>query len=323
MRKGLVVASARGGGLSSASIRLEAKGPGRLTVEVAPATYLGARAAGVQNMVVTRSATASLSPVQPPAQLDVAVACVNMPLEAPAGDHDLVIQPLPSRADRPAKWADLRKLLSSAAFTELGRVQQQFAVWTITDDPSSAEAYKQISVTEVPRPGAAASLPPRPHGPDLDRVRTTLQQAGIDPSRYLVFRPPSSAPPEPPWEARSQERVAEARKAMFEALAAAHRRAAAAGRGPNGSPDPAAEARQLQAATEALEAAERRALTAAADRKGAAAKAYAEAKEQGRTEDEAWEAAERHAGPYAQAEARARKEADEVYRQWSSLRKKP
>jgi len=312
IRKGLVTATATGGGLQSATIRLELKSKHVLAVDVPGTTYLGSRSGTVQNMVILAPTTAWLTPDQPKQDHYVPVACANMPLDAPGGKDDLVIQPLPSKAPR---WSDLRKLISSPEFAESPRITQQFAVWTITDNPPSSDAFKSIQVTFF-RPNGVRE-PPTSARPDLDAIRTMFEKAGIDPTRYAVYSKPSEVV-KPSAEHRILARLKQVEESRAEAEAVIYKQAIAAKRTP-------AEAQTMIDAAEGprrlkeVAAAIKRALNATGDRISGERKAYDEAKAKGAWEDKAVQAGEERARPLIKAETEAHAEAEALYKRWGNL----
>jgi len=315
IRKGLVTATAIGGGLQSATIRLELKTKHVLAVDVPGTTYLGSRSGTLQNMVILATTTAWLTPDQPKQDHYVPVACANMPLDAPSGKDDLVIQPLPSKAP---KWADLRKLISAPEFADAERIMQQFAVWTITDNPASGDAIKSIQVTFI-RPNGISERPTSAR-PDLDSIRTLFVKVGIDPTRYAVFSKPSDVvkPGQPSAEHRLLARLKQVEESRAEAEAAIYKQAMAAKRTPAETQamiDAAEGPKRLKEVAAAI----KRALNATGDRISGERKAYDEAKAKGTWEDKAVQASEERARPLLKAETEAHAEAEALYKRWGNF----
>lgn len=312
VRKGQVAAGASGVDLRSATVRLELKSKHVLAVDVAPGTFLGAKNGRVQNMVVLAPQTTWLWPDQPNQKLGVAVACANMLLEEPKEADELVVQPLPSRGS--VRWADLRKLLSAADFAKADRVLQQFAVWTITENPAP-DAYKPLSVTTTLSNGVR--LPPSRQGPQLDLIEALFKKAGIDPTRYAALQKPPGEPPRTP-ERVLQVRLRQVDESRIETEAAIYKQAIAAKSTPEQAKakmESAEAPRRLKEVAEAL----RRAGAALAKRKDAERKAYEDAKAKGVWEDKALQTAEEAVRTLAKDEAEARAEADAIYQRWSKF----
>jgi hypothetical protein len=309
VRRGLVTVKARGAGLTQAVIELSLKGQSPLAVEVPATTFLGSKRTGVQNMVVTKSAVIDLPVGATSRPLTVSVACVNMPDAAPVDADELVVQPLPTRGTS-GKWADLRKLLAAPAFQELDSVAQQFAVWTVTDDPASVEKFTLIAVN-TGRPNAPF-LGPQNRGPDRDTIKAVFTKAGIDPGRYVLFQPPR-----PPIEDWTRERILQTNRVSSSAKADAIERAAMEKRAPNASE--LAKIKPLDEAGAAVALAEERFAKASQSRQSVEARTYAEAKAKDGLEDRAWEAVERQTAQLRKEEAEARVDARTQYRRWLGL----
>lgn len=316
IRKGLVVATAAGAGLQSATIQLELKTKHILAVDVPSTTYLGSRSGTVQNMVILAPTTAWLTPDRPKQDHYVPVACANMPLDAPGRKDDLVIQPLPSKAPR---WSDLRKLISSPEFADADRIMQQFAVWTITDNPPSLDAFKSIQVTII-RPNGIPQ-PPSAARPDLDSIRPLFEKARIDTARYAVFAKPSGSKPsgevERSAEHRLVSRLKQVDESRYEAEAAIYKQAMASKRTP-AETQAMIEAADGPKRLKEVSAALKRALSTTGERISAERKAYDEAKAKGAWEDKAVQASEERARPLIKAEADAHAEAEALYKRWGT-----
>ncbi len=310
IRKGRIVATASGEGLQSAAIHFELKFDCVLAVDIAPTTFLGSKSSNVQNMVVLESATVWLWPDMRKQSISVAVACANMPRDAPEGSDELVVQPLPSKGT--VHWADLRKLITCPEFAAEEGVDQQFAVWTITENPASPGAYTAIQVSST-APGGY-SLPPSSRGPDLEAILALLKKAGIDPMRYAVFRD-SSAEPQVPAELEWDIRLEQVEYSRHEAEAAILEQANAARLTDEQAREMVREAERPRRLNE-VRMAMLRAREAMHERMAAQRDAYHEAKARGEWEDKAVQAGEERARPLAQVEAAARAEAEALYELW-------
>jgi hypothetical protein len=103
--------------------------------------------------------------------LTLSVACANMELNAPEeSDHFAVnTAPVPK---------DLIKLLNLPAFLEEPFRVQQFAIWTITDNPPRG-GYVGLGYFGV---GSG------PDEEEMQRIRALFQQAGIPTDRYQALQ---------------------------------------------------------------------------------------------------------------------------------------
>ena len=168
---GLVTISIRGDGLTRVDISIKPKVELNLEVEVEPGTILLSGTEGVQNMVVRKREFIYLKPdPEVEVSLEVEVSCVNMHLEQPTSADAFTISPEPASED-------LGKLLVLVDFPYLDLALQQFAIWTITDNPPDIYSFVGIDTG-----GHSAPLIEQ-----LSVIRQLFDQAGIDTTKYLVF----------------------------------------------------------------------------------------------------------------------------------------
>jgi hypothetical protein len=161
-----------GDGLQSLDLELNSEVDVDLDVTIEAGTLLEPRVNGTQTMVVTAqqvvylvargSATASLD-----------VACVEMHQEQPTGDDRFHVL-----SDQPAN--DLLLLLAAPDFSEAtGRVQQ-FAVWTITNNPKRNGYVGLTSGFDVFGSG--------PDDEEIAAIRDLFDAADIDMGKYRALR---------------------------------------------------------------------------------------------------------------------------------------
>lgn len=168
--RGLAQVDVTGVGLTSIRIDLQSTSTDPLNVSISPGTIFEAQSAGTQNMVVTKQRDVYLSSYGSSKAVTVPAACANMELDVPdEGDTFGRIRRTPSE--------DLLKLLSLPDFSDETTRVQQFAVWTITDNPDTRFDYR----------GLRTSLQSWGSGPDEDeilRIQTLFKEAGISTYKY-------------------------------------------------------------------------------------------------------------------------------------------
>jgi hypothetical protein len=171
VEKGWLSATISGIGLSQIEVRLQSLVDTDLELSIPPGTIFESRSPDVQNMVLRRGTLVVLKP-RAEISLDLEVSCANMDLEEPTSSNQFSIS-------REGASADLLRLLSWQDYPFESLRVQQFAVWTITDNPERA-GYARLSNLD----GGEGS------GPDegeLEAIYTLFRQAGIDPSQYQAF----------------------------------------------------------------------------------------------------------------------------------------
>jgi len=168
--EGLVVATITGNGLSQIRISLKPNIEVNYEIEIEPGTMFISGTEGVQNMVVRQEQTVYLKP-NLEISLDLEVSCANMTLKEPSYSDAFSISTEPINED-------LLKLLKSKEFTTFDLTIQQFAIWTITDNPSDVYSYTAINQGgQTERPTIQA----------INQIRALFEKAGIDTTKYLVF----------------------------------------------------------------------------------------------------------------------------------------
>ena len=169
--RGLVRISIRGQGLEWIKLILESLIPDPLQVTISQGTVFQSQTAGVQNMVVTEKRTVVLDSMGSSVTLSIPVACANMELDQPDDIHGFGISEAPV-------LDDLLKVLALPGFADESFRVQQFAIWTITDNPSRG-GYVGLGYF-----GAGSG----PSSEEMQRIRELFEQAGIPPERYRAFQ---------------------------------------------------------------------------------------------------------------------------------------
>jgi hypothetical protein len=168
--EGLIGVLVTGHGLTKMNLKIEPKVDLHLELEIEQGTIFESQASGVQNMVVRKSTYVHVKPGIE-AELDVDVSCADMEKKQPtASDSFTVGKGMASK--------DLLKLLRLQDFVDAPIRIQQFAVWTITDNPTPDE---YVSLSSGPGPG---------HGPspgELGLIKNLFIRAGIDVNQYQAL----------------------------------------------------------------------------------------------------------------------------------------
>ena len=168
--QGLVTIATDGQGLDSVELTLASRQPGSLTITIPAGTIFAAMSGGVQNMVVREDQMVVLEGADTEVSLTVPAACINMTLDAPAtGNHFSLGGPA---------GGDLSRLVNLPTFRERPFRVQQFAIWTITDNPAPGE-YVGIGSF-----GAGSG----PSKEEMQLVRALFAEAGISTNKYPALR---------------------------------------------------------------------------------------------------------------------------------------
>jgi hypothetical protein len=171
IHNGAVDASITGNGLDKLEVSLKPKVEGSLEISIEPGVIFEALAGGVQSMVVRRPAVVVVRP-QSEVSLELEVSCASMQKKEPRGSDSFKVAGSPAAGD-------LQKLLALPDFAFAPLRVQQFAIWTLTDNPAP-DAYVGIS--------ASGGFGGGPTAAELAAVKDLLTQAGIDPAGYNAFR---------------------------------------------------------------------------------------------------------------------------------------
>jgi hypothetical protein len=180
-----------GAGLMELTVTLKSRREGPLQVELLPGTLFQPDDPSIQRMVVRESVRFILLEPGMPSARTVPAACANMSKGTP-GEKDR-FRPTAARLS-----AELQRLTSLPDYTQAGFRVQQFAVWTVTDNPTR-KGYTGIGMFLS---GSG------PDEEEFSKIRALLEKAGLEPTEYQAFggRPKPVAPapvgtappPEPP-----------------------------------------------------------------------------------------------------------------------------
>jgi hypothetical protein len=170
VQAGEVRMTARGDGLESLDIGLYSLTGEPLDVIVSSGTIFTPKSKSTQRMIVTRRAVVRAEPGEITVNHSLDVACASMERNAP-GPGDTF------KLSTAAPKTDLMRLVRAPAFAEASFRVQQFAVWTITDNPRRGE-YVGLSYT-----GVGGS----PTRSEFAQIKTLFRKAGIDAVKYAAF----------------------------------------------------------------------------------------------------------------------------------------
>lgn len=168
---GRVSVTGTGDGLQSLDLQLTSQTGVDLEVTIEAGTLLEPRAGGTQRMVVTQTQTEWLAAYDSTtASLDV--ACVEMHQDQPTGDDSFHVLPEPTTGD-------LTLLLKAPEFNDASDRVQQFAVWTITNNPRRNDYVGLKSGFDIFGSG--------PDDEEIGAIRDLFDAAGIDTGSYRAL----------------------------------------------------------------------------------------------------------------------------------------
>jgi hypothetical protein len=169
--RGLITVSACGAGsLEIIELSLTSLSNESLEVTISPGTVFNSQSASIQSMLIIENKLVVVYPYETIETVEVAAACANMVREVPSGSDILIISSAPVSGD-------LMKLLELPEFyTETYRVQQ-FAIWTITDNPAPG-GYIGIGTFGI---GTG------PSSEEMDEIRYLFETAGIATGQYQAL----------------------------------------------------------------------------------------------------------------------------------------
>jgi hypothetical protein len=131
--KELIIAYGWGNGLESIQLVLESRAETPLRIVIPPGTVLEPLDAGVQSMVVRERSVVPLPQLGSKESVTLAAACLNMRKATPHAGSGF-------RLGSSQLAADLRRLLRTPEFLAQTFRVQQFAIWTVTDNPEARES---------------------------------------------------------------------------------------------------------------------------------------------------------------------------------------
>ncbi|HLE75565.1 MAG TPA: hypothetical protein VI864_05925 [Candidatus Bathyarchaeia archaeon] len=168
---GLVEATISGDGLQRINITLRSTSDSPLEVTILPGTMFETQSAGIQSMVVREERVLSLKSRDSVLSRSVPVACATMELDQPDEKDPFTISTIPAPED-------LVKLLNLPDFrNETFRVQQ-FAIWTITDNPPR-DGYVGIG---------SFGFGSGPDDEEMQKIRALFEKAGIPADKYQALQ---------------------------------------------------------------------------------------------------------------------------------------
>ena len=168
---GLIEARIVGDGLQNVELELRSSVDEDLDVVVELGTMFEPKAARTQAMVSVAEVRIVISAGEE-GVWDVPVACAQMRRDQPGGDDRFT---LAAPAD-----GDLARLLGAASFDDEPFRVQQFAIWTITNNPSR-NGYVALGTT-------MSIFGTQPSKAEFNAIRDLLEDAGIDLRDYRAFR---------------------------------------------------------------------------------------------------------------------------------------
>ncbi len=169
--RGLVQFTVSGNDLANIKLTLESRHDDPLVVVIPAGAIFMAESSNLQNMMVRTEQRVWLDSSDREVSLTIPVACVNMERQVPAASDQL-------RLSTAAAGGDLIKLVRLPDFQSQSFRVQQFAIWTITDNPARTE-YVGISSFDV---GSG------PNDQEIQSIRRLFNQAGIESSKYRALR---------------------------------------------------------------------------------------------------------------------------------------
>lgn len=172
--KKLVKVSVSGSGLESVQLSLESMSNDSLEIKITPGTIFKASSGGTQNMVVRAERTIQLKSRGSKESLTIDAACANMNKATPEGNDTFSIS-------QTAASEDLQKLLTLPEFRKQNFRIQQFAIWTITDNPSKY-GYVGIGASTYGGYGSA------PSESEFQSIKKMFEEAGISTKKYRALR---------------------------------------------------------------------------------------------------------------------------------------
>jgi len=172
--QGLIEVSATGiGSLERVVLSMTSKSERILDITIPIGIIFDSLSSSIQGMVVIAPKSVVLHPFEASVKVNVEAACANMRLDMPEETDSLVMRAEPA-------GGDLIKLLELPEFQNQTYRVQQFAIWTITDNPTS-DGYVGIA-TGYQIWGTGPSTG------EIETMRTLFILAGIDTGQYKVFQ---------------------------------------------------------------------------------------------------------------------------------------
>lgn len=165
--KGLVIVTINGNGLDLVKITLESKSPNPLNLTISSGLILQAQSNTTQSLVVRDKREVSLNEQQKAQTVTVPVVSLSMHLAPPQSQDTFVIAKL-------TLPPDLVKLLNLPDFSKEPFRVQQFAIWTLTDNPARKDYAKVGSTSTASGPDSS----------EIQRIRMLFGKATISITGY-------------------------------------------------------------------------------------------------------------------------------------------
>lgn len=177
IKQKLVSATGSGSDISSVTLKIELVSQRPLRVEVRPGTIFRSDDYGTQNMVTRDIEIVSLTRAAPKVEVSINASCANMRRATPESTDTF------STIELVDESSDLAALTRSPQLRTLPLRVQQFAVWTVTDNPSR-DGYVGI--------GSFAWAGKGPSDEEIKQIERLFLSVGIKMRRYQVFggKPP-------------------------------------------------------------------------------------------------------------------------------------
>jgi hypothetical protein len=150
-------------------VNLTSKSDDTLEIGILVGTIFDPQSTSIQGMVVIISKMVILYPHET-ISISVDAACSNMQLDMPGESDALTLNMTPASGD-------LMKLLNLPDFHQETYRVQQFAIWTITDNPGRNE-YIGIGYF---------GMGTGPSDEEIEKIRTLFQKAGIPTDKYKAL----------------------------------------------------------------------------------------------------------------------------------------
>jgi hypothetical protein len=170
LSKDLIDVIVVGNGLTKINVKIIPKMDFQFELEIEAGTIFEAQTVDVQNMVVRKAEYIHLKPGIE-AELDVDVSCADMEKEQPSNTDIFTVSTMLGSQD-------LLKLFGLEDFIAEPFRIQQFAVWTITDNPAPDE---YMSLSSGPAPGRG------PSPDEMKSIKDLFLRADINISQYQAL----------------------------------------------------------------------------------------------------------------------------------------
>lgn len=143
-----------------------------LEIAISSGTVFVSQSTDISGMIIATGKQITLKPNETAKEIYVDAASTNMPLDVPGSNDTLVIRTAPINED-------LMKLCPLPDFQQGTFRIQQFAIWTVTDNPRP-DGYARIGF----------GLGSGPSDEEMAAIEGLFTTAGIQMDKYLVFQAP-------------------------------------------------------------------------------------------------------------------------------------